>query len=488
MKHIFLATALLSLLLAGCVDQRAEVSSYRAILDLPVAAAPEAGQPISLTDALRLTIAANERLSIEGENYLQALLDRQRTAASLLPTLDAFGSFTFREKASGGSDGSSSSSRTTLFDGGLRGQYTLLTGLTDFKQVQSTALTIEQRQWLLLDLRETLTLETARAYYNVLLAERLVQVFESSLSVQEERLRDIRGRQNVGFARPLDVAQIEAQTSETRVSLLDAKNTVNTSRSALTLLTGVNLSAATLSDAFDPPATSPTFDELATIATATRQDLSAAVAAAIAARSRVDAEIGRYYPTISVNLDYFLTRETAPTDRDFNGLLSLHLPIFSAGRIDADVRTAWSQFRQSLLRHSLTTREIRRDVEIAHSDLLATHARIAEIGNQLRAAKEALRQAEASYGAGLGTNLERITAQDQLLATQVRLAREEFSGKIAYLVAMRAAGVLTQVATGTLPDPASLPPRRTPPDSPFIVLPGVPAASRPSNASTPSSR
>ncbi|MGH7290515.1 MAG: TolC family protein, partial [Myxococcota bacterium] len=279
-----------------------------------------------------------------------------------------------------------------------------------------------------------------------------------------------------------------AQTSETRVSLLDAKNTVATSRSALTLLTGVDLSATALSDAFEPPAPPPTFDDLSTIATGTRQDLSAAVAAAIAARSRVDAEIGRYYPTISVNLDYFLTRETAPTDRDFNGLLSLHLPIFSAGRIDADVRTAWSIFRQSLLRHSLTTREIRRDVEIAHSDLLATHARIAEIGNQLRAAKEALRQAEASYGAGLGTNLERITAQDQLLAAQVRLAREEFNGKIAYLVAMRAAGVLTQVATGTPLDPASLPPRRTPPDSPFIVRPGAAASPSASNASAPSPR
>lgn len=473
----------------GCVNQHAEVDSYRSVVDLPQAAAPyAAGEAMSLTDALRLTIANNERLSIEGESYLQSLLDRQRAAASILPTLDAFGSFTFREKASGGSDGSSSSSKTTLFDGGLRGQYTLLTGLTDFKQVDAAKLTIEQREWLLLDLRETLTIETARSYYNVMLGERLVQVFESSLLVQEERLRDIRGRSAVGFARPLDVAQIEAQTSETKVSLLDARTNVSTARSALTLLTGVDASAAVLSDGFTPDASVPTFDELAGIALGNRQDLAAAAAAAGAARARVDAEIGRYYPTISVNLDYFLTRDTAPTDRDFNGLLSLHLPIFSAGRIDADVRTAWSEFRQTVLRHSLTRREIRRDVEVAHFDLQATRARIAEISNQLRAAREALRQAEASYGAGLGTNLERITAQDQLLAAQVRLAREEFTGKVAYLAAMRAAGVLTQAGTGEGMDGKQLPPRREPPGSPFVALPGrmpLTESEQPTRAASP---
>lgn len=485
------ALLMMTLALTGCtVDQRRDVALYRDVVDLPGAITHEPGAPLSLEQALRLTNAANERLSLEGENYLQALIDRQRTAASLLPTLDLFGNLTFRDRAggggeSGGGEGGGSQSRRTLFDAGLGAQYTLFTGLTDFNRARAAKLTAEQRRWLLLDLREALLLETAQAYYAVLQAERLVQVLESSVAVQEQRLRDIRARQEVGFARPLDVAQIEAQASDTRVALLDARNQAANARSALALLTGAEVHASPLTDEFSPPDAIPDLDHLLALAYDRRQDLIAAAEAARAARFNVDAEIGRYYPTVSVNLDYFLTRDTAPTDRDWAGLLSINLPIFSAGRIDADVRDAWSRFRQAILNHSLTRRQIRRDVETEHQNLTATAHRVQELRYQVQAAAEALRQAEAAYQAGLGTNLERIAAQDQLLSAEVRLVSEEFNAKVAYLAALRAAGVLTEGVTGVkipAPPPES---ERAIPTSPFIGLPGGSGADAAAVPNTP---
>lgn len=465
--------------LAACsVDQQADVRAYRTILDL--GPAPEVGPsgPLRLQDALRLTNAYNENLSIEGENYVQSLADRQRNAASLLPTLDLFGNLTFRDNSGGDSGGSTGGTKSTLFDAGLGAQYTLFTGLTDFNRVKAADFTTEQGRWLLLDLRESILLDTARAYYSVLLSERLVNVLESSLVVQEERLRDVRGRQDVGFARPLDVAQIESQVSATQVLLLDARNFVRVGRSALTLLVGADASGMPLTDAYELPAEMPSSRDLLAIALSQRQDLAAAVLSAEASRATVDSEIGRYFPTVTVNLDYFLTRDTIPTQRDWTGLLTVNLPLFTAGRIHADVRDAWSRFRQDLLRFSLTKREIRRDVEVAQANLEVAQQRLLELNNQLRAAQEALRQAEASYNAGLGTNLERIAAQDQLLSAQVGLAREDFNVKIAYLVAMRAAGALTQAVVGVVPMP---PPQTTPPESPFIITPsaGAPAVPAP---------
>lgn len=495
MKHPLLALLIAAVLLAGCsVDQRREVGRYRSVVEIE-APAPEhrPGEPLSLAMAARLTNAVNERLSIEGEAYLQALIDRQRAASALMPTLDLFGNLTVREKAGGSpgdnpdapGGGGGSQSETTLFDGGLRAQYTLLTGLTDFNRVRAADLTAEQRRWLLLDLRESLLLETARAYYAVLIAERQVAVLESSVAVQEARLRDILGRQRVGFARPLDVAQIEAQASQTRVALLDARNQAATSRAALSLLTGIDASSIELTDGFEPAHEQIDGGALAALAARHRADLHAALLAAQAARATVDAEIGRYYPTVSLNLDYFLTRDSTPTDRDWTSLLSISLPLFSAGRIDADVRTAWSRFRQAVLNHSLVRRQIERDLAVALADLYATRLRVAELSYQVRAAQEALRQAEAAYHAGLGTNLERITAQDQVLTAEVGLVREQFSEKIAALAAARAAGVLTSAVTGL---PIELPPAPEPagpPDSPFVIRP-APGAS-PTALPTPSS-
>lgn len=464
--------------LAGCaVDQAREVKTYRDVLDLGRAAAPrEAGAPLSLEEAIRLANAQNEQLSIEGEEYLQALIDLQRRAASLMPTLDFFSLYTFRDGDDGGSTGDGEgvrSSRSTLLDGGLRLQYTVLTGGTDLARVRAAGLTAEQRRWLLLDLRESLLLETAQAYYDVLRAERLVEVLNSSAAVQAERLRDILARQRVGFARPLDVAQIEAQASRTRVSLLDAQAAAASARAALALLTGVEVSGVALTDGFSAPSMVPERDDLLWLAYSRRQDLAAGEAAAEAARAEVEAEIGRYYPSVTLNLDYFLFRDTPPTARDWAGLLSVNLPLFSAGRIRADVRDAWSEFRQAVLSYGLSRRQVRSDVETAHNELTAAAQRLDELGRQVEAAAEALRQAEASYGAGLGTNLERVTAQDQLLSAQLALASEEFNLKVAFLAALRAAGVLTEDATGAVVPAAPPAAERRAPESPFIVGPGA---------------
>jgi len=466
-------------LLGGCAtDQAGDVALYRAEMDIGEPPSERPPKTLSLVEAIRFTNWFNENLSIEGENYIQALAERQRNAASLFPTFDLFGTLTFRDDGGSGDNGGSSSG-TTLFDGGIGGQYTLLTGLSDFNRVEADRLTIEERWWLLLDLRETMLLETARAYYAVMLAERLVGVLESSLAVQDERLRDAKGREEVGFARPLDVAQISAQVSVTRVSLLDARNLVSVSRSALTFLTSIDASAVRLTDSFALPEQVPSRDELLSIAYQRRQDLAAAALAASAARAEVDAEIGRYFPTVTLNLDYFLTRDTVPTEREWTGLLTLNLPLFTAGRIEADVRAAWSAFRQDVLRYSLTRRGVQRDVEVTQSDLVVTGERIIELGNQIRAAEESLRQAEAAYTAGLGTNLDRIAAQDALLSAQLQLAREDYSLKIAYLAAMRAAGALTDAVVGRVPPSAPLP---VPPESPFVVAPDAGRVKEGSNA------
>jgi outer membrane protein TolC len=464
-----------SVLAACATDQAADVRAYRDLVDLPSAPpALEADQPVSLEQAIALANAHNERLSIEGERYVQALAARQRSASGLMPTVDLVGSLILRENTGSGSGndngGGSSQSSNALFDSGFNAQYTLLTGMSDFATVRAGDATIDQRRWLVLDLRETLLLETARAYYAVLRAERLVEVLNSSMVVQDERLRDIRGRQSVGFARPLDVAQIEAQASQTRVAVLDAQNEVARARAALILLTGAELGEAALTDGFDPPADPPSVADLEALASAHRQDLRAAVAAAESARAEVDAEIGRYFPTITVNLDYFLTRETVPTDRDWTSLLTVNVPVFTAGRIAADVRAAWSRFRETVLNHSLTRRTIRRDVETAHADLVASRLRVVELERQVSAATEALRQAEAAFAAGLGTNLERIAAQDAQLSAELRMASERFVLKVAYLAALRAAGVLTPGVTGLAIPPAPTDVRPVP-ESPFVVIP-----------------
>jgi len=94
-------------------------------------------------------------------------------------------------------------------------------------------------------------------------------------------------------------------------------------------------------------------------------------------------------------------------------------------------------------------------VQIAYENLQDSRSRIAELHVEVEAAQEALRQAEATYSAGIGTNLDRLTAQNQLLSAQLSLVNEEFNFKVFYLDLLR--------ELGRLPLPETLAP---PPEAP----------------------
>jgi outer membrane protein len=440
---------------AGCaVDQQKEVATYRKVVDIATTVPATdftSGQPLTLRRALLLANASNEQLSIEGENYLQSLIERRRAVAAFLPTVSLAPRYVFRERTGGGGGGGdeddrggSSSDHRTL-DVPVAANANVFNGFSDVARLRGARLTIEERRALLLDLQEQLLLDVAQVYYQVLRSEESVRVLENSLEVQEARLRDVLGRQQAGVVRPLDVAQVEAQASQTRVSLFAARSDVANGRSVLAFVTAANVADSPLVEEFEAPPINESREQLQALGADRRHDLAAAVVATRAARQLVEAAIGQYYPSVSVDLNVFLYRESTPSDRDWEGLLRANIPLFSAGLIEADVRTAWSEFRQASLNESLTRRRVVQDVDVARQDFVATARRLAEAQTQLRAAEQAFAQADRSNAIGLATNLERLIAQDQLLTAQLQFVSQQFARKLSYLNLLRATGSLRSV-------------------------------------------
>ena len=441
--------ALASLVCAGCaVDQKKEVATYRKVIDIPTTAPTEftPGQPLNVRRTMLLANASNERLSIEGENYLQALIDRRRAVAAFLPTVSLAPRYVFRERTGGGggdeNDQGGNSAEHRTFDLPVGATANLFNGFSDLARLRNTRLTIDQRRALLLDLQEQLLLDVAQVFFQVLRSEESVRVLENSLEVQEARLRDVGGRQKAGVVRPLDVAQVEAQGSQTRVSLFAARSDVVNGRTVLAFLTAADVAESPFVEEFEAPAITDTREQLRALGAERRRDLEAAVAGTKAARQLVEAAFGQYYPSVTVDLNVFLYRQSTPSDRDWEGLLRANIPLFSAGLIHADVRTAWSAFRQASLSESLTRRQVMQDVDIAHQDLIATGRRLAEARTQLTAAEQAFTQADRSNQIGLATNLERLIVQDQLLTAQLQYVSQQFTRKLSYLNLLRATGSL----------------------------------------------
>jgi outer membrane protein TolC len=291
-------------------------------------------------------------------------------------------------------------------------------------------------------------------------------VLRNNLKVQEARLADVEQQFRNGLAIRLSVAQSRAQVDATRVTLLQAGSDVRNGRSTLALLCGVSSVDGPLTGGFAAPVQALAEEEFELDALATRQDLRAAQNAITAARESVRVAFAQYYPSVSLNVSGFLYREFFSDASKWNAILSANLPIFAAGIIEADVRTAWSRLRQAALNESLVRREVLHDVQIAYENLATADRRIHELQDQVAASKEAFEQAQNAFRNNLAINLDVLTAQDQLLTAELQLTGAQFDRTVFYLDLLRASGHLHEIASAPTTRPTTLPAMTSPTTAP----------------------
>ena len=292
----------------------------------------------------------------------------------------------------------------------------------------------------------------------MLRSARSAEVLASTLRLQEARLRDVEEQFRNGLAIRLSVAQTRAQVNGTRASLIQAESDVRNGRSTLALLLGVPAVRGPLANDFaaPPPDQRPPVGEYEQTALTIREDLQAALAAVRAARAAVDVAVAQYYPSVSLNVGGFLYREFYADASKWNAILSANVPIFSAGLIEADVRTAWSRLRQAALSESLVRRQVLNDVRVAYENLATADRRIREYEEQVATSREALEQARNAFANSLAINLDVLVAQDQVLNSELLLTGAQFDRTVFYLDLVRATGELTDVAAAAVA-PAVIP-------------------------------
>ena len=440
MKRIAILLGVAIFVIAGCVDQDKEVAVYRQVLGGPANMPATMPAVLTLERAMQMANATNEQLAISGETYLQSLIDRDRAVASFLPNISLQPSY-FKTQTVPLPQPAASFFPLKAWDVPVNGQMNVFNGFRDVAALKQAAANIEQRKALLKDLQSTLLVEVAQVYYQVLRSEKVAEVLADSVQVQEDRVRELQHRVDAGVSRKVDLLQAQAQAAATRVSLVNAVSNVVKGRATLAFLIGANIVDSPLTDQFDVPsvASAESFEQAARV---NRQDLAAAIAGVGVAQQGVQEAIGQYYPSVSVNANEFLHRESFPQDSEWNALIAVNVPIFTGGRIHADVRAALSRVRQAKLNESLVRRQIVENVRIAYEDLVAAARAVDELKIELAAAEQGYRQAAESYRAGVGTSLDALIAQNQWLRAQVQLTSQQFEQKVAYLTLLRVAGEL----------------------------------------------
>jgi outer membrane protein len=463
-------------LAGGCqVNQAKEVAHYRKVLDdnrLPAApvqdeaADAEATRPLTLAEAMALANKQNEQLGRSGEDYVQSLIDKNRAVANFLPTVSVQPAYTIQHRSgnNGGNSSvivdpngggtSSTNSRdnpSQTFTVPIVGAINVFRGFGDVANLHAAEATIAQRRDLLLDLQATVLLNVAQTYYQVLRSERSAEVLRTSVQVQEARLHDVTIQQRSGIVNALTVSQAKAQLADTRVQLTQAISDARNARTLLAQLIGRHDVPNPLLDDYAVPGERSPVADFEAAALETRQDVAAAVRARESARQAVEVAFAQYYPSVDVNLRDVLYHTGVSSTVDWSAVLRANIPIFSAGVIEADVRTAWSKFRQAVLDESAARRQVVADVHTSYENLVTAERRITDLEQEVQSADDAYRLARKGFASGLGTNLEVLVAQQQLLNSQLALTSARFDRTVFYLDLCRAGGNLVERVAQRLP-------------------------------------
>ena len=245
----------------------------------------------------------------------------------------------------------------------------------------------------------------------------------ATLSNRAESLELIRKRRDAGLATDLEALTVESLTESTRAQGAELHRQRLQTENALNLLTGSATQLPPVGDVSKQAALAELAPGLPSEVLLRRPDVRAAEQRLIAANANIGAVRATFFPRIS------LTANFGTASSDLSGLFGsgsqawlfqpvLSLPIFNAGRAQANLDIAQARKVAAVAEYEKTIQQAFREV----ADALAARAtytdQLTALENNLRSQQDRQKQVNARAGAGIATYLEVLDANREAFSAE----------------------------------------------------------------------
>jgi outer membrane protein len=345
---------------------------------------------------------------------------------------------------------SGASGFTTPWTAGITGQQTLFNGFQTGNRTRAAESQVSSAREGLRVIEQTILLNSATAYMDVLRDTANLEVQRSNVRVLEETLRQTRDRFNVGEVTKTDVAQSEAQLAAGQSSLLAAESTLTTSKANYRQVIGVepvNLQPGSPVDRFSP----------STLAAATETGLvenpnvTAAMYGVDVAFLQVKINEGALYPT--VNLQASAQQSAFPQLQIVNQFTAsvvgqISVPIYQGGQEYSLIRQSKESLGQQRLALELTRNQVRQAVVQSWGQLQATKAQVQAAQSQVASSEVALNGVREEARVGQRTTLDVLNAQQALVNARIALVTAQHDRVVASYNLLASVGRLSPRVLG----------------------------------------
>jgi outer membrane protein len=305
---------------------------------------------------------------------------------------------------------------------------------------------------------QNLILRTVSAYFDTLRAQDDLEFASAEKRAIERQLEQTKQRFEVGLTAITDVHEAQAQFDTSVASEISAQNGVETNLEALREITGNYYPTLNILDKSKFSASMPSpsgIHEWLKMAEQRNLQLMVSNSSVDIAKFDIDSAKSGHYPTLSLGARANSNDtegpasdpgNTAAADR-FNtyGIqLTLDVPLYTGGRISANVDSAKFNFIASSEERERIHRSVIRSVRSNYNDVKAAISRIKAFEQAVVSAESALRATEAGFDVGTRTIVDVLNSTRNLFDARRNLSGVRYGYIISTLSLKLAAGSLSE--------------------------------------------
>jgi outer membrane protein len=408
----------------------------------PAPAAKEARSKFyTVYDLYRIAQQRSEALQITREEIKAAEARYWQAVSAILPQVDFTYNAELRSRVgSGGEDSSGNRSRDSS-GGRFRATQQIFSGFREFNLVGAGKAEARALGYDWERARQVLYLDVSNVYYQILNNERDLAVLEQLSGALTERDKELDRRVGLGRSRKGDLLAGRTELAQVLVAKEQVKGLREAAKELLAYLTGIPAAQLQVADPGDFPAAPQLQAYLAH--KLNRPDLLAGLQRGKASERVVAARTGEYFPTVSVEGNYY-TLEAPRGDQDWNVFLTVSVPIFEGGLTTARVQESRANLRAVRLDLQRLERLADNEIRTAYVRFTAATAQLFRLREADAAAVENYRVQQEDYRIGRASNLDVLSALTQLQQVRRQLVAVDVEARAALAELQVAAGIVEE--------------------------------------------
>lgn len=377
---------------------------------------PVLPKQLTLKESYQLAVKNSERLLITQEDFQQAQERRKQALGAVLPNVRWLLTSVVQDTSGTGRDGSGVSgtlTRKERTDSKFQVKQPLFQGFKESSAYSGYRAEARKAEAELMRDSVLLFLDVATSFYQVKQLELLNENLNVSMTLTQERIKELQERVRLGKSRGSEVLISESQLAALKSQVAGNAGRLVSARHRLGYYLGADVRSIQLVDDLAFP--SPVEDENKILQLGNnRSDIRALREEVQAKQAGLKVAKAGFYPAANLLGNYYTHRPGFQSEIDWDISFNLDVPIFQGGGVKALTREASSRVKQAELALAQRLRLAEVEISEATASLNSSVNETAALADAYEKAKRSYESQVKEYRYGLVNNLEVLQVMNSM--------------------------------------------------------------------------